>query len=177
MLTRSTQHGDRPGWHRQVDIGEGSTRLLAAINPGKGADRVEVFYRTQRMADEGRAWFDRVACAAVVFLTREIVDPAGAMSLGEVSRATPAPADTLPPEVIAQAVEQLLRRHYANWCDEPIPLLGDKTPRQAIATPSGLERVKGLLREYEDGERRQNQAQGRPARSVQFLWDALGISR
>jgi len=33
----------------------------------------------------------------------------------------------------------------------------------AIATPAGLERVKGLLREYEEGERQQSAAQGRPA--------------
>ena len=68
-------------------------------------------------------------------------------------------------------------RHYANWCDEPIPALGDRTPRQAVTTPAGLERVKGLLREYEDGERRQSASQGRPAFSYQFLWDALGITR
>lgn len=78
---------------------------------------------------------------------------------------------------MAQAIEQVLHRHYANWADETIPALGDLTPRQAITTPAGLERVKGLLREYEDGEQRQSAAQGRPAVSYQFLWDALGISR
>ena len=83
----------------------------------------------------------------------------------------------LPPEVMAQAIEQVLHRHFANWADETIAALGGLTPRQAITTPSGLERVKGLLREYEDGEQRQSAAQGRPAVSYQFLWDALGISR
>ena len=78
---------------------------------------------------------------------------------------------------MAQATEQVLHRHYANWADETIPALGGLTPRQAITTPAGLERVKGLLREYEDGEQRQSAAQGRPAVSYQFLWDALGISR
>jgi hypothetical protein len=37
--------------------------------------------------------------------------------------------------------------------------------------------VKGLLREYEEGERQQAANQGRPAVSYQFLWDALGIMR
>jgi hypothetical protein len=78
---------------------------------------------------------------------------------------------------MAQAIEQVIHRHYANWSDEAIPALGGLTPRQAITTPAGLERVKGLLREYEDGEQRQSAAQGRPAVSYQFLWDALGISR
>lgn len=86
-------------------------------------------------------------------------------------------ASGMPPAVIAQAIEQMLHRHYANWSDEAIPALGGLTPRQAIASPAGLERVKGLLREYEDGEQQQSAAQRRPAVSYQFLWDALGISR
>lgn len=78
---------------------------------------------------------------------------------------------------MAQAIEQVIHRHYAHGSDETIPALGGLTPRQAIQTPAGLERVKGLLREYEDGERRQSAAQGRPAVSYQFLWEALGIAR
>ena len=76
-----------------------------------------------------------------------------------------------------EVMEQILRQHCARWTDEPISALDGRTPRQAITTPSGLERVKGLLREYEEGERQQSAAQGRPAVSYQFLWDALGISR
>ena len=41
----------------------------------------------------------------------------------------------------------------------------------------GLERVKGLLRSYEDGETQQAAQQGRRAISYQFLWDALGLRR
>lgn len=107
--------------------GAGMVRSLAAINPGQAADRIEVFYRTQKMADEGRAWFEALA--------------------GASRKADPAPA--LDPEAMASLMEQVVRSHYARWADEPIPALGDRTPRQAIATPAGL---KGLLREYEAGE-------------------------
>ena len=79
--------------------------------------------------------------------------------------------------MLAQALEQVIHHHYAHWCDETIPALGGLTPRQAITTSASLERVKGLLREYEDGERRQSAAQGRSAVSYHFLWDALGIQR
>jgi hypothetical protein len=168
------------GWHRDAAAEGGLQRSLAAINPGKAADRIEVFYRTQRLADAGRAWFETVAGTAVQHLTREIVDPVGALSQSAGDSEplhAPPPMPGLLPEPVALAVEQLMRRHYANWCDESIPALGDRTPRQAMATPAGLERVKGLLREYEDGERRQSAAQGRPPFSYQFLWDALGIGR
>ena len=116
-------------------------------------------------------------------LTREIIDPAGHLARTGSSDAARAPKATavsaqgLPPEVMAQAIEQVIHRHYANWSDEAIPALGGLTPHQAITTPAGLERVKGLLREYEDGEQRQSAAQGLLAVSYQFLWDALGISR
>lgn len=116
-------------------------------------------------------------------LRHEITDPMGhlaASRIGDTARAPQAPtagSPELPPEVTTQAIEQFMHRHYATWCDESIPALGGPTPRQAIGTPAGLERVKGLLREHEDGERRQGAVQGRPAVSYQFLRDALGISR
>lgn len=171
------------GWHRETRGGDGQLRSLVAINPGRETDRIEVFCRTQRLADEGRAWFEALAGSAVQHLTREITDPAGSLARaheavdGDAPTSAASPTSALPPEVLAQALEQFMRRHYAHWCDEAIPALGGLTPRQAIATPAGLERVKGLLREYEDGEQRQSAAQGRPAVSYQFLWDALGISK
>lgn len=169
------------GWNRMVEGADGAQRSLSTINPGRSTDRVELFHRTQRLADEGRAWFEGVAGAAVQHLTREITDPAGHLARaggGDTGR-TPRSSSTPdpPPEVIAQAIEQVLHRHFAKWADETIPALDGRTPRQAITTQAGLERVKGLLREYEEGERQQSAAQGRPAVSYQFLWDALGISR
>ena len=171
------------GWHHETRGGDGQLRSLVAINPGREADRIEVFSRTKRLADEGRAWFEALARSAVQHLTREITDPVGSLAradeAGDVDAPTSAasPTSALPPEVLAQALEQLIRRHYAHWCDETIAAPGGLTPRQAIVTPAGLERVRGLLREYEDGEQRQSAAQGRPAVSYQFLWDALGISK
>jgi hypothetical protein len=119
----------------------------------------------------------------VQHLSREIVDPVGSHTpsrrgaAARASDAAPSDGSGLPPEVLAQVFEQVIRRTYANWCDEAIPALDGRTPRQAITTAPGLERVKGLLRRYEDAERRQSAAQGRTTVSYQFLWDALGISR
>jgi hypothetical protein len=171
------------GWHRMIEGADGAQRSQSTINPGRSTDRVELFHRTQRLADAGRAWFEGVAGAAVQHLTREITDPAGQLAragggdTGRTSRSSSTSTPDVPPEAFAQAIEQVIHRHYANWADEMIPALGGRTPRQAVTTPAGLERVKGLLREYEDGERQQSAAQGRPAVSYQFLWDALGISR
>lgn len=166
------------GWSREREFEDGLMRSLVAINRGRQSDRIEVFYRTQRLADDGRAWFEGVAGDAVRHLTREIVDPRGALRDAEPRPAAPTPVgDGLPPEVLAEAIEQVLLRSYANWADEPIPALGDKTPREAVGTPAGLRRVKGLLRSYEDGEEDMARMQRRRPISYQFLWDALGIAR
>ena len=58
-----------------------------------------------------------------------------------------------------------------------MPLLDNKTPREAMKTPARLERVKGLLRTYEAREAAMARADGREPVSYQFLWDALGIER
>ena len=107
-------------------------------------------------------------------LTREITEPAtsvtrtGGDDTGHMPRSSSASTPDLPPEVFAQAIEQVVHRDDANWADETIPALGGHTPRQTIATAGCLERVKGLLREYEECERQQFAAQGRPAVSDQF---------
>ena len=196
-LTAQPDVGGDPkqGWNRMTLGADGIQRSLSSINPGRDTDRIEVFHHTQQLADDGRAWFKALAGAAVQHLAREITDPVGNLartSGSDAARGRQAAASSgsggssgsgdpggsgLPPYVMAQAIEQVLHRHYANWSDEAIPALGGRTPRQAITTPAGLERVKGLLREYEDGEQQQSDAQGRPTVSYQFLWDALGISR
>ena len=163
------------GWHRYVEAGDGVRRGLAAVNPGKSAERIEVFYRTQRLADEGRAWFEALAGAAVQHLTRELTDPRSAAA--QAGPGTKPAAATLEPEAMSALMEQVVHRHYARWADEPVPLLGNQTPRQAIATPAGVERVKGLLREYEASEAALAARDGRRPVSYQFLWEALGISR
>jgi hypothetical protein len=189
LASQADVEGDaQQGWSRLIKGAGGAHRSLSTINPGRSIDRIQLFHRTQRLADQGRAWFEDTAGAAVQHLTREITDPAGHLARagggqgGDNSGRLPswpssAHTADLPPEVIAQAIEQAIRRHYANWVDETIPALGGRTPRQAITTPAGLERVKGLLREYEEGERQQAANQGRPAVSYQFLWNALGIRR
>lgn len=49
--------------------------------------------------------------------------------------------------------------------------------RYPCRSERGLERVKGLLREYEANEARMAASDGRGTVSFQFLWDALGIAR
>jgi hypothetical protein len=169
------------GWTRLGGGGEPSRPVLAGINPSSDHRKVSVFYRTAGKAEQGRAWFEELAGHAVKFLAREITDPKGALAHMDTGALPPLPRNALPEGVTAEDMSQVLadaiHRSYSDWADEPIPALAGKTPRQAIATAAGLERVKGLLRSYEDGEERMAAQQGRARISYQFLWDALGIAR
>ena len=78
---------------------------------------------------------------------------------------------------MAQLMSKVIHDTYAHWADEPIPALDHKTPRQAIKTSAGLERVKGLLRSYEASEASQAEQQGRTEISYDFLWATLGLTR
>jgi hypothetical protein len=182
LAAQNDVEGDREsGWTRLVECQDGVTRATAGINRGTDADRLTVFYKTQGYADQGRPWFGALAGDAVQFICREISDPkrlmADRLAPGSTPRAkSRTAAPSLPPEVMAEVIEQAILRSYANWADEPIPALDNKTPRQAIKTPAGLERVKGLLRGYEASERQQAEEQGRRVISYAFLWEALGIA-
>ncbi len=181
--------GDREaGWDRLLDCDDGNTRSLATISVKPGSQRVSAQYRTTTLAEQGRAWFEALAGDSVKFELREVSDPKGLLSHADgrtaparVGSATPVGIDTvamgLDPVALADTLETFIKRHYANWADEPIPVLEGRTPRQAMQSASGLERVKGLLRSYEDGEAQQAAQQGRRVISYQFLWDALGLRR
>jgi hypothetical protein len=180
LETQSDIEGDRvSGWARFCDCTDGQTRRSVSINLGKSEGRIELFYKTQNYADQGRPWFEALAGKSVEFAGRVLSDPRSAMKNPPTGKPG-SPATTvpdLPPEALAEAVEQVLRRTYANWSDEPIPALGGKTPRQAIVTATGRERVRGLLRSYEAGEKVQVAQQGRHEISYGFLWEALGLDR
>ncbi len=167
------------GWTRITDDGDdGRTRPQAYINIGTKKDQIEIFYTTQTSADQGRAWFDRLTEGSVAFLKRRVTDPYSATKPSQKPRAHQGiKQPDIPPQELARIMEPVIQRSYANWADEPIAALNNKTPRQAIQTATGLERVKGLLRSYESGEKAQAALHGRSEISYDFLWQSLGLSR
>jgi hypothetical protein len=149
--------GDREeGWNRLFEGEDGLTRRNLSIDAGKRPDRIKVTYHTQQYADEGRPWFEAVVGTAVAFVSREISDPKGMLANLQPNEAKERSEPTpLPPEIQTELIEKRIRQLYVNWADEPLPILNDQTPREAIKTPEGLEQVKFLLHTYEHGEAQQ----------------------
>jgi hypothetical protein len=136
--------GDGEVWHR-VERETGS--LLWNISLDR--DELRVFTRTRARGDESREWLEAVAGDAVAFRGREHMDPLSGPALEGVFEGGIDPS-SLPSDFLQGVHERI----YANWSDEPIPALGDITPREAITTKLGRERV-----------------------SFEFLWEQIGLAR
>lgn len=52
------------------------------------------------------------------------------------------------PEV-QEKIKEMAKAHWDNWFDQSIPMLDDKTPRQAAKTKKGRERLDALFMHYE----------------------------
>jgi len=161
------------GWVRIVELDDGRCRIQASLTL-TGKDVLEAFCRTRKLADESRAWLERIAGQTLRHLSRELVDPRSPKALA--TAAPTAPPD-IPPEVMTTIVHDYLRKHYANWVDEKIPALGDKTPRQAIRSAKGRQAVIDLLESYEHLEARRARDVGGQPFDFDFLWEQIGLTR
>ncbi len=168
--------GDRKhGWARVEGPSGPVRRSLLALNPGRG-DRLEVFARTRRLADEGREWLAGVAGDAIAFVTREISDPLGALG-GEGAPPRRGRRSPPPLEKTTELTQAIYKHIYRTWADDPIPIFDGRSPRQMLRTAAGREQVADLLRSYEENEEQEARREKREPASFEFLWRAVGLER
>jgi len=87
----------------------------------------------------------------------------------------PRPPD-VPPEVEAELLGRFYEQHSRAWLDQPVPALGNRTPRQAARLKAMRPRLIALLKEFENGSERLRR-EGRPAYDFGWMWDELGLGR
>ncbi|WJS84806.1 hypothetical protein [Paracoccus sp. TOH] len=82
--------------------------------------------------------------------------------------------EDLPPELAREVLAEFPDNHYHAILDQPVPVLGDKTPRQAVRSAAGRKKVVDWLKHLENGSARQP---GTPMANYDFswMWDALGL--
>ena len=81
----------------------------------------------------------------------------------------------LPPEVAEQAIHSYLDDHYRRALNDPLPLLDDKTPRQAVKTKKGRAQVVGWLKLLENSEFRRAAGQGHNPYDTAWMWRELKV--
>ena len=104
-------------------------------------------------------------------------DPA--TQLGESTEEPPARVTDLdiPPEVAEAIIRAHFEEHYRQVLDEPIPALGDVSPRKAAKSRKGRLAVVEWLKGLENIEWRHAAEAGRQPFDTAWLWEELKIPR
>ncbi|MFQ6018644.1 MAG: hypothetical protein ACE5KF_10665 [Kiloniellaceae bacterium] len=88
----------------------------------------------------------------------------------------PGPVEEIPPDIAAQVIHQHLDRHYRGCMTEKMPVLGNKTPRQAARSKAGRAKLVGWLKYLENGEVHRARSEGQEPYDFEWMWQDLGIS-
>jgi len=118
-----------------VEIEKG--RLTVSVNSAERALTIRAEIE-RRLADKARFRLDEISDVDAM-LNQQRQKDAGAPSQEELMSH---------PEV-RQQIEKMLLQHWKSWVDQKIPLLGNKSPRQAVKTRDGRESVEALLLDAE----------------------------
>jgi len=112
---------------------------------------------------------------AVVHKVDTFQDPMQAIKAHREKSPEPVENDA-PMEIQQQFYIQCMQKHYEEWFKDRIPVLGNKTPMEAVQTTEGRQKVIDLLKFYENGEEH-NRKNGRPYYDLSWVWRRLGIEK
>lgn len=82
----------------------------------------------------------------------------------------------LPPDELKRVVHQGLTDYYVRTLDEPIPALGNRSPRQAAKTAKGREKVVAWLKSLESASGRQGADHPMATYDFSWMWEELGVA-
>ena len=140
-------------------------------------DRLVLETNSKERLEQGKALISEHAAGLVFHKADEFQD---IMQLLENQKpethATKDNADDIPLEMRQQIYEQFMRGYYENWLDERIPMLGGRTPVEAVKTVDGKHSVIETLKSIENSELR-NKKRGQPYVDIAWLWERLGLER
>ena len=126
-------------------------------------------------AERGRAMLEPLleGLVSTPLIERQTLDQA----LAEHRMRGAAPVSSgLPPEEERRLVHAQLDRHYRQQLDEPIPMLGDISPRQAAKTAKGRAKIASWLKFLENRSAQQDPGDPMADYDLTWLWQELGVA-
>lgn len=82
----------------------------------------------------------------------------------------------IPIEEQRKILSEYYESHYRKWLDEPVPALGNRTPRHAVRLKTVRPKLIALLKDFESRSERQRRA-GQIAYDFSWMWAELGLKR
>jgi hypothetical protein len=137
---------------------------------------VTLSVNSQGRATRGQAMLEAALGGLVraPLLERQTVEQMMASTpLRSARNAEPPP---LPPNELKRVVHQGLTDHYRHTLDEPIPALGNRSPRQAAKTARGRDKVISWLKMLENGSGRQDPDDPMASYDFTWMWEELGVA-
>jgi len=82
----------------------------------------------------------------------------------------------IPVEEQRKILGEFYEDHYRKWLDEPVPALGNRTPRHAARLKTVRPKLVALLKDFESHSERQRRA-GEIAYDFSWMWEELELNR
>ncbi|HTV77236.1 MAG TPA: SEC-C metal-binding domain-containing protein [Steroidobacteraceae bacterium] len=123
-------------------------RLTVQINSAK---RARAFQRIMKKALGARA---RLKATEIQSADKMLEEARSARLSGGARQADAEQAALMADPQVREQMQAMMSAHFESWVDTRLPILGNRTPLQAVKTPHGKEKVAVLVREAERGARR-----------------------
>jgi hypothetical protein len=138
------------------------------------AKAVTLSVNSEARAARGRALLEPVLAGLV---RAPLVERQTVEQMMALSRDRPNVQDALriPPDEERRIIHQTLTDHYRRTLDEPIPSLGNQSPRKAAKTGKGREKVIGWLKMLENQSARQGRDDPVGSYDFTWIWKELGL--
>jgi hypothetical protein len=160
-----------------IETYQGGQRLISgtlALAPGALTLTTNSVERTNRAKEVLAALLDGLVGPALI----KLQTPEQLMTENQIHRNSDndgEPANSIDPELAAEVIHNMLDQHYRQCLDEPIPMLGDKSPRQRVKSKKGKEQVIEWLKSLENNELRRAATQGHKPYDSRWMWDELKL--
>lgn len=158
-------------WH---DVDDDPSRILGHVSIARGRLTLETM--SEARAERGRRLLESLLGDAVRFRMTRTEELDTDAVLDDDPAAGRRGESEFPPEVQLEIVGQFYEQHYRAWIDEPIPALGNRTPRHAARLKTVRPKLVRLIKKLENGMER-GRTHGQPYYDVGWMWAELGLDR
>jgi hypothetical protein len=159
-------------WHGKKAKGGGKT--IYGNLEIKGS-RLTLETNSKKRLEQGKKLIIEGLGDAIVHKADSYQDPMEAIK-SHKGKSTHEPKDTIPMDVKQEVYDKFMKDHCERWLKDKIPALDGMTPMEAIKTEAGREKVRNLLKLFENSEER-NKSESQPCYDLSWMWERLGLER